>query len=125
MRNCANCGEVLLGRKGKRFCSSYCKSNFHYEENKLNEESFYKTVDRQLKLNRKVLSVYNKAGKSTVRESVLLEQGFDPLFFTHYWKNGKGDVYLFCYEFGFLKRVELGRVKFILVKWQGYMGVRR
>jgi len=32
---------------------------------------------------------------------VLIDQGFNPKFFTHYWKNNKGDVYLFCYEYGF------------------------
>ncbi len=118
---CMNCGENFTGRKGKKYCSDYCKSNFHYEQNKLQEDSFFKRVDHQLKQNRKVLKFFNKAGKSTVRADLLLEKGFDPNFFTHYWKNGKGDVYLFCYEYGFLKRREHGKVKFVLVKWQGYM----
>ena len=47
--------------------------------------------------------------------------GFNPKYFTHYWKNQKGDVYLFCYEFGFLKRTENGKAKYILVEWQKYM----
>ncbi|MFT7052141.1 MAG: hypothetical protein ACJAZK_002765, partial [Psychroserpens sp.] len=33
----------------------------------------------------------------------------------------KGDVYLFVYEFGFLKREEHNIGKYILVKWQDYM----
>jgi hypothetical protein len=52
----------------------------------------------------------------------LLDEGFDPKYFTNYWKNPKGDVYLFCYEYGFLARKENGRQKYVLVKWQGYMG---
>lgn len=118
---CANCGEKFMGRRGKKFCSDYCKSNFHYERNKMNEDSFYKQVDKQLKLNRKLLKRFNASGKSTVRAELILKEGFDPTFFTHYWKNNRGDVYLFCFEFGFLKRKENGKVKYILVKWQSYM----
>jgi hypothetical protein len=78
-------------------------------------------VDRQLKRNRRLLDHFNKAGKATVRATALLEAGFDPNYFTHYWKNRKGDVYLFCYEYGFLKRTERGSSKYVLVKWQDYM----
>ena len=87
----------------------------------MNEDSFYKQVDKQLKLNRNLLKRFNASGKSTVRAELILKEGFDPTFFTHYWKNNRGDVYLYCFEFGFLKRKENGKVKYILVKWQSYM----
>jgi len=48
-------------------------------------------------LNRRILKVYNKAGKANLRVGFLLELGFDPSFFTHYLKNGKGDVCLFVF----------------------------
>jgi hypothetical protein len=118
---CLNCQEPLSGRKDKKFCSSYCKSNYHYEEYKAKEQTLFKKIDRQLKLNRKLLNTFNRAGKATIRASDLSSQGFDPNYFTHYWKNTKGDVYLFCYEFGFLKRTENAKVKYILVRWQNYM----
>ncbi len=57
-----------------------------------------------MRLNRKLLKEYNKAGKSVVRSKVLLDFGFDPNFFTHYWKNQKGEVYLFVYEYGFFEK---------------------
>ena len=119
--NCLNCAEVIEGRVDRKFCSSYCKSNYHYKLNKCKENSFFIMVEKQLKLNRRILKDYNKAGKATVRAGVLLELGFDPSFFTHYWKNKKRDVYLFVFEFGFLRRVENGRAKFVLVIWQEYM----
>ena len=65
--------------------------------------------------------LFNKAGKAIVRKEELLAEGFNPKYFTHYWKNEKGDVYLFCYEFGFLAKEEQGKQKFVLVKWQQYM----
>ena len=119
-RLCLNCKKELLGRVDKKFCDVHCKSAHHY---KLRQEnmSFYSEVDQQLKLNRKILKVFNKAGKATVRSEVLLEQGFNPDFFTHYWKTKKGEVYLFVYEYGFLKKNESGKRKFILVEWQPYM----
>lgn len=70
---------------------------------------------------RKLLKSYNKAGKATVRANTLIQQGFNPDFFTHYWKNKNADVYLFVYEFGFLTRIENGRKKYVLVTWQPYM----
>jgi len=78
-------------------------------------------VDNQLKLNRKILKFFNKAGKATIRSKVLLEKGFNPNFFTHFWKNKKGDVYLFVYEYGFIKRQENNAEKYILIMWQDYM----
>lgn len=78
-------------------------------------------MDNQLRLNRKLLKQYNKGGKVTVSAMLLSELGFDPKFFTHYWKNRKGDVYLFVYEYDFLKKSENGKDKYILVQWQDYM----
>lgn len=118
---CLNCQEQLLGRLGKKYCNDYCKSNFNYVKNKEKENSLFKKIDKQLKMNRRLLSSFNKAGKSTVRKEVLLTAGFDPNFFTHFWKNSQGDVYLFCYEYGFLKRSENGKTKYVLITWQSYM----
>ncbi len=118
---CLNCKTELQGRVGKKFCSDYCKSNHNYEKNKGKENSLFKKIDHQLKLNRRLLRDFNRAGKSTVRIEKIVEAGFNPKYFTHYWKNQKGDVYLFCYEFGFLKRTENGNAKYILVEWQKYM----
>jgi len=120
-RICLACGKSITGRIDKKYCDHYCKSAYHYDKTRNEEPRFYNKVDNQLKLNRRLLKEYNKAGKATVRSQVLLDIGFNPNFFTHYWKNSKGDVYLFVYEFGFLKRSENGKVKYILVKWQEYM----
>lgn len=120
-KKCLNCGDELSGRIDKKFCDKYCKSAYHYTKNQEEAPRFYNMVDNQLKLNRRILKNYNKAGKATVRAQILIDEGFNPKFFTHYWKNKKGDVYLFVYEFGFLTRVENKKEKYILVKWQDYM----
>jgi len=74
-----------------------------------------------MELNRKILKTFNKAGKATVRSNKLIDLGFNSKYFTHYWKNTKGDVYLFVYEFGFLRRIEHGVEKFVLIQWQDFM----
>lgn len=120
-KQCLLCGENLKGRRDKKFCNPQCKSAYQYQ--KLQEETppFYYTVHKQLMRNRKILKAYNKAGKATVRASVLLEEGFHPKVFTHYWKNRSGETYLFVFEYGFLKKNENGKPKFVLIKWQNFM----
>lgn len=121
IRLCLSCSKELKGRTDKKFCDPYCKSAYHYKISQEQEPKFFNKVSNHLKLNRKILKQYNKAGKATVRAEIIIELGFDPNFFTHYWKNQKGDVYLFVYEYGFLKRHENGKEKFILILWQEYM----
>lgn len=118
---CKSCGKELTGRSDKVFCDLHCKSSYHYRRSLEEAPRFYNKVDNQLKQNRRILKAYNKAGKATVRIGVLESEGFNPKFFTHYWKNQKGDVYLFVYEYGFLKKKEQNLEKYILIQWQDYM----
>ncbi|MCP4456744.1 MAG: hypothetical protein GY816_01755 [Cytophagales bacterium] len=120
-RKCLDCNKEIEGRIDKKFCSEYCKSAYHYKKNQVKEKSLYSEIDWQLKLNRRILKNFNRAGKATVRKQVLLTTGFNPKYFTHYWKNGKGQVYLFCYEYGFLALKEGQKDNYVLVQWQPYM----
>ncbi len=120
-KKCTNCEKALIGRTDKKFCDAYCKSSYHYKKSIDEAPSFYNKVDNQLKKNRKILKRYNRAGKATLRITTLLKEGFDPNYFTHYWKNNKGQVYLFVYEYGFIKTTERNLEKYVLVIWQDYM----
>ena len=123
-RKCPVCGEIMQGRKDKVYCSLKCKSTFHYEKAR-EQEQFYFEVDAQLKTNRKILKQFNKTGKTTLRREVLHKLGFNPNYFTHYWKSKNGDVYLFVYDYGFLKLEEKHgdevKNKYLIVQWQAYM----
>lgn len=119
-KTCPVCGSPIKGRPDKIFCSATCRNAGYYEKRQVHEIFFLK-VDRQLKINRKILKRYNREGYTTLRKEKLIEAGFNPHFFTHYWKNHKGQVYLFCYEYGFLEIIQQGKKKYLLVKWQDYM----
>ena len=94
-RLCLDCDEPIKEGVDKKFCSEYCRSSYHYERNKQKEATLFKKIDTQLKLNRRLMKNFNKAGKAVIRKEVLLKEGFNPKYFTHYWKNKSGDVYLF------------------------------
>ena len=121
MKKCPNCKEKVIGRSDKIFCTSYCKSSYHYQKDIQKDKNLFRKIDKQIKLNRRLLKLYNKSGKAVVRKEELLKEGFNPKYFTHYWKNQKNDVYLFCFEFGFLEKKENSKSKFVLVQWQDYM----
>jgi len=122
-KKCPNCNELIEGRIDKIFCNAYCKSNYHYELKKNRTPTIFQKIDKQLKLNRRLLSHFNQSGKSIIRKEKLLEAGFNPKFFTHYWKNRQGKVYLFCYDVGFLELKDNGKLKYVLIDYQEhYMG---
>ncbi|NBC84327.1 MAG: hypothetical protein GVY19_13240 [Bacteroidetes bacterium] len=121
MNRCLECNEPLTGRSDKKYCNPYCKSAYQYRETRKNETNLYLYIDKKLKKNRKILKNFNKAGKAIIREQDLLAAGFDPRHFTHYFKTKGGNIYLFCYEYGYMKIKENGKTKYVLVKWQKYM----
>lgn len=118
---CLGCADPVEGRSDKLFCSVSCKSAYHYERNKEKEATFYKRVDIQLKRNHRLLKHFNSGGKATVRQELLKNAGFDPAYFTHYWRNQSGLTYFFCYDMGYFSKVEQGKKKYVLVHWQPYM----
>ena len=83
----------------------------------------FKKIDVQLKLNRRILKKYTTSGQSQIKKSLLISEGFDNKYFTHYWKAKNGNVYLFCYEYGF--RDLKDNQKYMLIIWQEYMNEKR
>lgn len=123
-RVCPICESPIKGRSDKIYCSHSCKSSHQYELRQ-EKDKFFLKVDKQLKTNRKILKKYNRTGMTTLRRKVLHQEGFNPNYFTHYWKNSKGDLYLFCYDYGFLKLKEKNgqqtKEKYLIIEWQSYM----
>lgn len=124
-RTCPYCAKLITGRPNKKFCNKYCRIAHHNtKRNKTENQDFYTIVLAQLKLNRKILSQFNKGGKAIVRKNILINQGFNPNYFTHYWKSKNNNIYFFVFEYGFLKTIENGKHKFVLIHWQAYMNLK-
>lgn len=119
-RFCPVCNTKIQGRIDKIFCSDTCRSSYNYEQRQQNDK-FYLEVNRQLHTNRKILKAFNKLGFTTVRREELHKEGFNPNYFTHYWKNQRDQVYLFVFDFGFLSITKNGKAKYLIVNWQEYM----
>ncbi len=118
MANCIECGEKLKGRIDQKYCSEYCKSSFHYQNNKEKAASTYVRIDTALKQNRRILKKYNLSGLSQIRNELLVNEGFDFKYYTHTWNAKNGNLYHFCYEYGFR---DLMDGKYMLITWQDYM----
>ncbi|OJJ17501.1 hypothetical protein BKI52_26910 [marine bacterium AO1-C] len=100
-QNCLYCNKELIGRADKKFCDKYCKSAYHYQKSRVESPNFFSQVDQQLRLNRRILKAYCKAGEFIVQTKTLFSEGFDPQFFTHKREDNDGRVFSFVYEFGF------------------------
>ncbi|GGZ30746.1 hypothetical protein GCM10007049_24550 [Echinicola pacifica] len=105
---CMNCGEPMQGRSDKKFCDSYCRSNFN-NNLKANHYTLVRTINDVLKKNRKILSgiLGDEMETAKISREQLLERGFQFKYHTHYYKNHKGNVYVYCYDYGYLKLDEI------------------
>ncbi|MEX1001444.1 MAG: hypothetical protein WDZ35_04955 [Crocinitomicaceae bacterium] len=116
-RLCEHCEAELFGRRDKKYCSDYCRSAAHNEENR-DYSNYMRRVNNILRKNRKILSKHNPNGKAKVDGAVLMEEGYNFAYFTNIYETKKGGKYYFCYDQGYIK-LEDG--KYALVVRQSYV----
>lgn len=103
MRHCKECQKMLLGRSDKKFCDDGCRNSFNNRKNSENNR-FVKSINTVLRKNRNILhSLVPDNGKTSVNERTLKVLGFDFEHFTNVFENRTGNIYKFCYEYGYLK----------------------
>ena len=100
-RLCLDCKAVLNGRADKKFCDDQCRTNYN-NHLRAEDNSFLNEINRILKKNRDILRAKNPDGKAKVKRDALVRKGFDFNFHTHTYATQKGQVYFFCYEYGYL-----------------------
>ncbi|WP_378186147.1 hypothetical protein ACE939_13630 [Aquimarina sp. W85] len=100
-KKCPECGEKIIGRRDKKFCSDYCRNAFN---NKLNKDTtnLIRTVNNRLRKNYRVLQHLNPDEKIRVPKSKLIAQNFDFDLFTSIYTTKTGNVYYFVYDQGYL-----------------------
>ena len=99
-KTCLECGEKIVGREDKKFCSDGCRNAYN---NKINKDStnFMRNVNNKLRKNYRILSVLNVDGKGKTTKSKLLSKGFDFEFFTNILETKTGNTYFFVYDQGY------------------------
>lgn len=101
-KTCLTCNKPLKGRSDKKFCDDYCRNSYN---NKLQTEdnAIVKSINQTLKRNRKILQeLLGNEDVLKCTKSKILAKGFQFGYFTHQFMNKKGNVYHFCYEYGYL-----------------------
>jgi predicted nucleic acid-binding Zn ribbon protein len=73
---CLECGESLIGRSDKKFCSDQCRNTYN---NRLRKDlnNTMRNINNILRKNRRILNKYNPHGMSKFQKKLLLDAGFD------------------------------------------------
>ena len=113
-RKCLVCDTPVKGRSDKKFCDDYCRAAYNNDLNSASN-NYVRNVNNALGKNRRILeSLFpeNEHTSKTHRDK-LLQLGFHFKYITHTYTNPKGNVYFFCYEYGYFP---LENSKYLLVK---------
>ena len=114
---CLQCNKKIVGRSDKKFCDSYCRNSYNNRIVKKKEKMIL-GINSVLRKNRTILKSINPEGKTTVRAEYLKIAGFDFRYFTHIYASGSGNIYRFCYDYGYLI---VDDDKILVINWQTYM----
>jgi predicted nucleic acid-binding Zn ribbon protein len=111
-KHCLECGEILLGRSDKKFCSDACRNAYNNRKNQT-ANKLIRNINNKLKKNWRILEQLNSNDKTKVHQSKLLNAGFDFNHFTSIYTTKKQTVYYFVYDQGYL---DIGNGFYMLVK---------
>ena len=101
-KKCPECGEKIIGRVDKKFCSDYCRNSYN---NKINKDSknLIRNINNRLRKNHRILESFPLIdGKTKTTRNKLLDKGFDFDNFTSIYTTKKGTIYYFVYDLGYL-----------------------
>lgn len=98
---CIECGEKIVGRADKKFCSDYCRNAYNNNLNK-DSKNLVRNVNNQLRKNYRILEELNPEGKTKTSKSKLDSKGFNFETFTSIYTTKTGTVYYFVYDQGYL-----------------------
>lgn len=102
MKNCLECSKNIVGRSDKKFCDDSCRNVFNNRQN-MASNTYVRQVNTTLRKNRKILqNLLPDNGKTSISEKTLKVLGFNFEYFTHVYETKNGNLYKFCYEFGYL-----------------------
>jgi hypothetical protein len=100
-RKCPECGDKIIGRADKKFCSDSCR-NAH--NNRLNQDhsKLLRNTNNRLRKNYRILQGLNPKKTTKCPKAKLIERGFDFNLFTSIYTTKAGATYYFVYDQGYL-----------------------
>lgn len=91
---CLQCGgEILQGRKDRKFCCEECKNRWHNKRRYPARAQLEGTILRILDRNRSILDRLLKMGIDSIDLFTLSRLGFDNTYVTSYRKIGRRNIY--------------------------------
>ena len=113
IKKCLECGDALVGRIDKKYCSDHCRNAYN---NRLNKDSknLVRNINNRLRKNYRILNSFPlKEGKTRTTKMRLMDKGFDFEYITNLYTTKKGSTYYFVYDLGYLP---LDNDNYIIVK---------
>lgn len=100
-RNCPECGDKIIGRADKKFCSDACRNAHNNALNK-DAKNLVRNVNNRLRKNYRILETLNAKDKTKTTKEKLLRLGFNFDYFTSIYTTKAGAVYYYLYDQGYL-----------------------
>lgn len=100
-KECLECGEKIVGRIDKKFCSDGCRNAYNNNVNK-DSKNLIRNTNNRLRKNYRILEGLNPEQKTKTSKAKLIELGFDFNYFTSTYTTKAGTIYYFVYDQGYL-----------------------
>lgn len=96
-RTCICCQNRLFGRADQKFCSDFCRNQFHNQKKK-SEYTYFRRINSILHRNRNILWRLYQQPRLVVYWEELLQAGFDARYCTACERNQDGRLIYYCYD---------------------------
>lgn len=100
-RTCPECGDKIIGRIDKKFCSDGCRNTHNNRQNK-DAVNLIRNTNNKLRKNWRILEQLNPNQKTKTTKRKLDDLGFDFNLFTSIYTTKAGTIYYFIYNQGYL-----------------------
>lgn len=100
-KKCPECGDKIIGRADKKFCSDACRNAHNNTLNKDNK-NLVRNINNRLRKNYRILEALNSKDKTKTTKERLLRSGFNFEYFTSIYTTKTGSVYFYLYDQGYL-----------------------
>lgn len=98
---CPECGNRIIGRSDKRFCSDACRNAHNNSKNK-DTKNLIRNTNNRLRKNYRILEALNTKAKTKVLKETLLRKGFSFDYITGIYTTKAGAQYHYLYDQGYL-----------------------